>query len=241
MAVLESVASGLGDEKSLRDIASESGLKLPTAARIAQTLVACGYLEQRAKKKGYILGAKLHSLSNSREGYRDFLDKAKPLMWAFSERTGEYVDLSALRNFKRVVLFYIMSRKSVQVLSKPEDLETPYRSLSGRLLLSGLSEELRLKAFQRNGPPGDEWPEASREAFYLKELSKIAEGRRLFRDFEEKSCIAVALKKNGVCVATLGVYLPSYRYKGELVKLIDKSLASLASSLEPALASCEAF
>ncbi len=237
IAVLESVASASGEGRSLRDIASETGLKLPTAARIAQSLLACGYLEQKVRKKGYLLGRKALSLSSSREPFRRLIELAKSPMWKFSEATGEYIDLSVLHRNKRVVLHYMLSSKSVQVFSAPEDNEAPYRSLSGRLLLAGLPEEAQRKAFRANGLPGESWPEVCDEESFVKALAGIRKAERLFRELDERSCMSLPILEDGACVATLGVYLPSYRYKGELVGLIESSLFEAKRSIELGLRS----
>ncbi|MFA5106693.1 MAG: helix-turn-helix domain-containing protein, partial [Candidatus Micrarchaeia archaeon] len=146
MAVLESVTFDSEGSRSLREISADTGLKLPTTARIAQTLVQCGYLEQKNRKKGYTLGRKAYLLSGSPEAYKPLLELARPSMWKFHEAVGEYISLSVLHNRKRLIVDYILSTKSIQARSI--ERESPFKSLSGRILAAWLPEDEQRRVYQ---------------------------------------------------------------------------------------------
>ena len=229
--VLEAVSSNEGEPMPLGEIAPRCGLNLSTAARISQTLVQCGYLEQPVRKKGYILGSKLASLTSSKNAHRKLNDLAKPFMAAFSARTGEYIDIAVLAGNQRKIIDRILSTKSIQATNSSQN-DTPYKTLSGRFLLSGLTESEQRQFFRTNGPPKDLWPEVDSEYDLCLALAGLRRQTKIFREIDDTSCICLPLLVEGVCKATLSTFLPAYRYKEPLVALIDVELAKIQAGME---------
>ncbi|MEK6796206.1 MAG: IclR family transcriptional regulator [Spirochaetota bacterium] len=229
-AVLEMMAKGSGRVHTLSELIHASGLKAPTMVHILQTLVSLGYVEHLGRKKGYVLGSGVYALARG-ERYQDPLAAAKPYLEEFSLNTGEYIALSVLRDGQRIIVHHIRSTKSVQVDTPMQERETPYRSVSGRLLLASLPEALQRKHFRQYGLPGELWPEISSEADFVMELSSIRAQGKVISITNDLTSIAIPIRVKGAVIAALGVFLPSYRFKTEQRKAILSLLAHTAEKI----------
>ena len=217
----------------LGEIAEATGLNHATAARIASTLCALGYLEQLGRKKGYILGTNAFELGNSRSPRSKIILAADSELDVFSETTGEYVCISVLRNSKRMILKYLDSTRSVQIA--PSSIafeESPYRSASGRLLLALAGEKEALKIFRSIGSPGEIWQEAAEEKDFLAQLAAIRQQDSYSETNNDRATLALPLRLNGKVIAVVATYIPVYRFKGQHEKLVRQSLEKLRKSIE---------
>ncbi len=224
--LLEAVAQDTSRPHTLSELVQVSRLNPATAARIVRTLSNLGYLEQLGRKTGYVLGRMAFSLTEGNDFTLPLVDAAKPLMENFTDRTGEYICISGLRDGQRVIYHYILSTKPVQVYGPIVHVETPYRSLSGRMLLAGLTVEEQRGYVRKNGMPGEFWPEITDEAQLMRNLSEISKQKRIVDINVELTTIVVSVSDGNKIVAAVGTYLPSYRYKGEhrrtILELLDE-------------------
>ncbi len=235
--ILSAVSESGGKPLGLSEIALRSGLKLSTAARIAQSLVACACLEQPSRKKGYLLGPKIFALAGDSRGFvRKLVALARPLMAEFSAKTGEHIDLAILADEQREIIASTLSTKSIHINTDRSMLrESPYKNLSGRLLLAGLPETAQRRFFNAYGAPHEIWPEVDSVDSLVVELAKIRDVRVLKRTMNEISGVCSPLLLDGVCKATVGAYVPNYRYCGELAALIDSEIERIRAVLQRAL------
>ncbi len=232
LRLLELVGEHPREAHPLSELAAASGLKLPTASRIVRTLANLGYLEQAGRRKGYALGRKAYELTEN-PGYAPALiEAALPAMKAFSERTGEYICLSVLEGDSRVILYNIMSTHPVQVMTGTfPKRETPYRSVSGRVLLAHLPVEKQKAFLLRNGPPGEEWKEIRSEAQLNKTLNRIAHQELLVEEREDITALAVPVFLSGRVVAAVGSFIPGYRFQEKQKQAILELLSALPEKI----------
>ncbi len=232
LALLELVSESPREAHSLHELAGASGLKTPTASRILRTLTNLGYLEQSGRKQGYTLGRKAYELTGN-PGYSPALiEAALPVMNHFSKQTGEYICLSVLEGDFRVILHNIMSTRSVQVMTDSfPRRESPYRSVSGRILLAHLSPS-RLDAFlMRNGLPGDDWKEIHCETQLKETLERIAHQERLVEIGKEITALAVPVYRSGRVIAAVGSFVPVYRFENSHRRKIENLLSTLPKEI----------
>lgn len=232
LRLLELVGENPREAHPLRELAAASGLKTPTASRIIRTLVNLGYLEQSGCRQGYTLGRKAYELTEN-PGYSPALiEAALPSMKEFSERTREYICLSVLEGDSRVILYNIMSTHPVQVItgSFPKR-ETPYRSVSGRVLLAHQPSEKQKAFLLRNGPPGDEWKEIRSGAQLKKTLDRIAHQEFLVEEREDITALAVPVFLSGRVVAAVGSFIPGYRFHDKHKQAILELLSALPEKI----------
>ena len=232
LRLLELVGESPREAHPLHELAAASGLKTPTVSRILRTLANLGYLEQSGCRQGYTLGRKAYELTEN-PGYAPALiEAALPAMKEFSELTGEYICLSVLEGDSRVILYNIMSTHPVQVMtgSFPKR-ETPYRSVSGRVLLAHLPPEKQKAFLLRNGLPGEEWKEIRSGAQLKKILNRVAGQEYLMEEREEITALAVPVFLSGRVVAAVGSFIPGYRFHEKHKQRILELLAALPEKI----------
>ncbi|MFA6815362.1 MAG: helix-turn-helix domain-containing protein [Lentisphaeria bacterium] len=230
-ALLEVIGDSL-EPRTMTFLAEETKLKLPTVARIVRTLTNLGYIEQVDRKTGYILGSKVFNLVQNKKCYSALQNIAAKQLAVFSQETKEYVCISVLRGNKRVILKYIPAIKIVQInTSKIIFEETPYRTISGHVLLSSLSETELRKFYRQNGCPGEFWPEVDSEDQFIAEMDKIRKKSILITKTSEVISLAMPIYNQKKIIAAVGTYIPAYRYTRKLSVKIRKALTDLSKSI----------
>lgn len=232
LRLLELVGECPREAHPLHELAAASGLKTPTASRIVRTLTNLGYLEQAGRKQGYTLGRKAYELTENPVYSPALLEAALPAMKDFSKQTGEYICLSVLEGDSRVILHNIMSTHTVQVItgSFPRR-ETPYLSVSGRILLAHLPPEKQKAFLLRNGLPGNEWKEIRSATQLKKTLDRIAQQEVLIEEREEITALAVPVLQSGRVVAAVGSFIPGYRFHNKHKQTILELLSALPKKI----------
>lgn len=232
LTLLELVGENPREAHPLHELAAASGLKTPTASRILRTLTNLGYLEQSRRKQGYTLGRKAYDLTGN-PGYSPALiEAALPVMNHFSKQTGEYICLSVLEGDSRVILHNILSSRSVQVMTDSfPRRESPYRSVSGRMLLAHLTSSRLNAFFMRNGLPGDDWKEIRSEAQLKETLNRIAHQEILVEIGEEIAALAVPVYRSGRVIAAVGSFIPVYRFENSHRRMIENLLSILPKEI----------
>ncbi|NLC56499.1 MAG: helix-turn-helix domain-containing protein [Armatimonadetes bacterium] len=230
--VLEILAREPDVPQPLGEIAAQAELNAATCARILQTLVAAGYVEQVAPRKGYLLGPMAYALGARGPYRKDLVRAAEPLLTALAQAVQETVLLAALRRGRRVLLCQVEGDQTVQVRSDRLQCYDPYQSATGRLLLAYLPEEELEEFLRQQGLPGAAWPEANTEADLREALARIAEAGHLIRVTEAHVVgIAYPVWSRNTVVAALGLYLPEHRFAGAHRERILSAMADTADTL----------
>lgn len=228
LTLLELVGERPREAHPLHELAAASGLKTPTASRILRTLTNLGYLEQSGRKQGYTLGRKAYELTENPDYSPALLEAALPAMNHFAKQTGEYICLSVLEGDSRVILHNILSNRSIQVMTDSfPRRESPYRSVSGRVLLAHLAPARREAFLLRNNLPGDDWKEIRSEAQLKEALNRIAVQEMLIEIGEEIAALAVPVYRAGRVIAAVGSFIPVYRFENSHRRMIEDLLSIL--------------
>ncbi|MVM31201.1 helix-turn-helix domain-containing protein [Spirosoma sp. HMF4905] len=234
--LLELIANDPEQPKSLGELADGLSLNHGTCANILKTLVARGYVEQVAAKKGYILGAKAYTLTGNEAYQKDLLEAAREPMDALTQSVNENCLLAILKDNQRVVIHRTFAEQDLQV--RTADIKPVYDSASGRLLLAMLSKEKLQRFISKYGLPyGDSWPEIQSEDQLYDALALMNRDELALQTIPNRHVIglAVPIYKNGIVVSSLSIYLPEYRYmamdKQRLVQDLRKCAESINNKL----------
>ena len=119
---------------SLTQISSESGLPVPTVARILQSLVDNGIL-RRLDDKTYHLGARLVPLSTRLEPFRQPLEIAHPRIEELARITREDCGLSVLQGNEAVVVDWCYGPRPPRII-EPYSREIPLYCAFGKVLIA---------------------------------------------------------------------------------------------------------
>jgi IclR family KDG regulon transcriptional repressor len=233
--ILEWVARDPGRAYSLTEIAEALQMNQATCVNILQTLVAKNYLEHLGRKKGYRLGPMAYNLTNNLSYSQNLVFAAKDEMEKLTTQLNETSILGIIRNQKRFIVHLVNSDQDLQVRSRTE--RNVYETATGRLLLAFMSDKERDSFLQSNGlPTEDNWPEATTPADLDTELAKIRRNE-LAVTLSKAHIIglAVPIRKSGLVVASLSVFLPEIRCSASRQKEIVHALQQAAQVINERL------
>ena len=224
--ILEYCAKHPDKVYSLTDIADHFGLNHGTCANILKTLVDRKYIEQIGYKKGYRLGSMAYYLTGNTSFRTNLVDLAKPVMKDLCEMLNETVILAVYnkKDNKRIILHTEYCTHELQVRSNKE--KNAYDTSTGRLLIAYLSEDDRMNLVKNTGfPPPLIWKEAATIEGFEQELVKIREkGIAFQKTLSHIIGVAVPIFYKERAIASLGIYIPDFRFVGELKTLIIDQL-----------------
>lgn len=236
--VLEILSADPARPHGLGEIAGRLKFHPATCANIMKALVARNYVEQIAPKKGYLMGPAAYRLV-SRGAYRqDLVAAARPHLAALAQAVNETVLLAVLRNGQRFILCQIDGTQAVQISNELLFQDRTYATATGRLLLAGLDQPELESVIARQGLPGADWS-GVRSARDLKHsLSAIAkQGWACAPLSGDAVGVAFPVRQpDGKAVAAAGIFLPSYRFKGDHKQKVIGGLKEAARAIGQELA-----
>lgn len=236
LEVLELV-TGRDEAVPLGEIAAALHLHRATCANLVKTLVARGYLEQEAPRKGYTPGPMAYYLARRGPWRGDLVVRAEPLLAELARKTRETVMLVTMHQGRRYTLVELAGEQAVQVRREALHDESVYRTATGRLLLAHLPAE-QAALLARHGLPQEEWPEVKSEAQLEQALRAIREAGEIIEVEAGQHVLrgAFPVWEAGMMVAALGVFMPELRAgegHGEAVMAAARETAKeLSASLE---------
>ncbi len=105
-----------------------------------------------------------------------------------------------------------------------------YGSVTGRTLLSQFTDEELKTYLKHHGFPAEKWNGINNFTSLQKELRKIKEEKMAIRQDKEISALAVPIIGEEL-IASLGIYLPSVRFKGKHKREIIQGLKDAANEI----------
>lgn len=125
-----------------RDLAAATGIALPSVYRYITLLRETGLLVGD-ERGSYRLSARLIGLARAAEAAESIIDVADPVMRELAGQTGETVILVRLIGSSAVCVHRVQSAQRLRISFEPGQPLPLERGASARLLLSGLSPEIR--------------------------------------------------------------------------------------------------
>jgi len=234
--MLEYLAKDPRRRIKLNEISGHFKINPGTCANILKTLVQRGFVDQEKVRGGYLLGPMIYYLSRSSAYRADLVAAAEPVMADVVKKVNESVLLAILRGNKRFVVLQMDGKQSVQVNHDMFFQENIYQTATGRLLLAYLSEQEQDALIAEKGLPGFSWPEASSLKKIKIELNAIRRrGWVIHQPFAELIAIACPISENGKVVASLGLFLPAFRFKGahktEIMRVMSASSVAISARM----------
>ena len=233
--VIETLSCCPNRPMALGEIASAVSLHPATCARILHSLVERGYAEQVGRRKGYLLGPMAHAVAASGPYRRDLTFAAEPELQRLAACTGDTCLLAVLIGRRRYTIARAHGGEDVQVSADLVLMESPFRTATGRLLLSALSPIHLDRVLEDVTFPLDDWPEV-RSADVAREFLHAIRGRDLLI-CEDRSFAALAspVLQRGDTVASVGLYLPSERFSGTHRQLVTRGVRDCAARISSTL------
>ncbi|NYE49067.1 IclR family acetate operon transcriptional repressor [Spinactinospora alkalitolerans] len=232
-ALLEIMADA-GGEISLSQLASSSGLPLPTIHRIIRTLLGNGYVRQLPSRR-YALGPRLIGLGESAS--RMLGTWARPHLAQLVDDLGETANLAMLDGDKVVYVAQVPSPHAMRMFTEVGRRVLPHSAGVGKALLAQLPENEALATVRRTGMPAATDRTLTTPDSFAAELARIREQGYAIDDGEQEigvRCLAVPVL-GGPAMMAVSISGPESRMSWEFVEqaapIVQRTAVSLAGDL----------
>ncbi|ASR34723.1 IclR family transcriptional regulator [Prauserella marina] len=232
--LLERLADA-GGEASLSELATSSGLPMPTIHRLIRTLVALGYVRQNINRR-YALGARLIRLGE--HASLQFGTWARPLLAELVDEVGETANLAVLERDEVVYVAQVPSRHSMRMFTEVGRRLLPHGTGVGKAILATLpSEEVRALLGRTGMPAYTEHTHTDVDRFQ-RHLARIDKQGYALDESEQElgvRCVAVPIADAPTPTA-ISVSGPEGRLTKEAVTRIAPVVQRVATALSAQLA-----
>jgi len=209
-------------------------LKNPTVHNLLKTLLYRGYVEKIKETNKYRLGMNCYELVKEELINNRLLRAAEPAISGLHSKINESTVLAVYHQGKRITLSQTESQRPLKVDANFSIDYSIYETSTGRTLLSRLEDKELRNYVKRYGFPGKRWKGINNFKSLKEELGEIKNERIAFYQSEDKQISALAVPiagENKDLIASLGVYLPSIRFKGKHRREIVKRLKDAAKEI----------
>jgi DNA-binding IclR family transcriptional regulator len=197
---------------TLTEISTALGLNAGTCANIIKTFVERGYIEKVEGKVGYRVGYMFEKLSAINNLKNRLVEVSKAELESLTKKYNENTLLAVLNGNTRQALIRINGNNRVQVITIAE--REAFYTATGKLLIAMLSDKQLEEYIESFGYPKVhfESEEDETRANFFKEIEIIRkQGYVINVGDREVFGIAVPIYKADAVVASLSMYLPSFR------------------------------
>jgi DNA-binding IclR family transcriptional regulator len=202
-------------ELPLAELVRRTGLPKSTAHRLAEFLVAEGWLEH--VNGTYRVGVRLFEIGRLASCVHDLREAAMPFMQDLYEATHEIVHLGVLRGVNVLYVDKIGSHRRVNVPSRVGGQLPAHSTGLGKAMLAHSSHGVVAEVLRAGLPPKTQHTITNPKSF-LAELAAVLERGHAI-DREESgigvACAAAAILQNGHVVGAISVTGPTYRVQPE--------------------------
>ncbi|MET7989324.1 IclR family transcriptional regulator [Amycolatopsis sp. NPDC005232] len=223
-----------GGEASLSELATLSGLPMPTIHRLIRTLVDLGYVRQNTNRR-YALGARLIRLGENAS--MQFGSWARPLLVELVEEVGETANLAVLERDEVVYVAQVPSKHSMRMFTEVGRRLLPHGTGVGKAMLAQLPVDDVAALLARTGMPAYTEHTFTDPSSLAVELTRIASQGYALDEAEQElgvRCIAVAVPGMPV-PAAVSVSGPSGRLTADAVASIAPVVQKIADRLSQQL------
>lgn len=227
--LLELLAEADGD-LALSELATRSGLPLPTIHRIVRTLVASGYVRQLPSRR-YGLGPRLIGLGDAAS--RMLGSWAQPQLAALVDAVGETANMAMLDGDAVVYVAQAPSRHSMRMFTEVGRRVPVHCTGVGKVLLAGLREADVRALLARTGMAAPTPHTITDPDALLRELDRIRRQGYAVDDAEQElgvRCVAVAVP-GGPSPTAVSISGPETRVTWAAVEQITPVLRAAAAAL----------
>ncbi len=233
--VVRVLAEGQG--RSFTEVWRASGLNKATASHILATLVSLEWAEKTEDGR-YRVGPEAGRLARSRQDRVALAEAAEETARALSAELGVMVSVSALIDGDRVRLVKTSGEGSLTVSESVEAAPGGMWIATGRVMAAYADEKALARIIEKNGLPGERWPEGADAKSLKRRLAEIREAGvadMLSGDGQVETLAAPVFEPGGAVAAAVGLAAPAHRLKGAERQRCVSALRAAAERMTAAL------
>jgi IclR family acetate operon transcriptional repressor len=227
--LLEAMADA-GGMAGLSQLATTSGLPLPTIHRLVRTLVGLGYVRQDPSRE-YALGPRLIRLGEGAS--RLLADWAKPHLVGLVDAVGESANLAVLDGAEVVYVAHVPGRHSMRMFTEVGRRVSPHCTAVGKAMLALLADAEATELLGRVDMVAHTPNTVTDRSEYARVLEEVRRRGYALDEGEQElgvRCVAVALD-GGPSRAALSISGPTTRMTDELIERAVPHLTRAAHDL----------
>ncbi|MCE7007755.1 IclR family transcriptional regulator [Kibdelosporangium philippinense] len=231
--LLEGLADA-GGEASLSELATTSGLPMPTIHRLIRTLVTLGYVRQHPNRR-YALGSRLIRLGEN--AGRQFGTWARPLLAELVDEVGETANLAVLEHDEVVYVAQAPSRHSMRMFTEVGRRLLPHGTGVGKAMLSQMAQQDVRELLKRTGMPAYTPNTFQDPDLLLMHLAEVANRGYAIDESEQElgvRCIAVPVLGTP-SPAAVSISGPEGRLTNEIVQRVAPIVQRVAEAIAETL------
>ena len=237
LIVLETLADHNG--LTLTELADALEQSPATMYRVLSTLAARGFVESDAQSQAWHVGPAAFRLGSAFLRRSSVVERARPVMRALMEATGETANLGIEKDGRVMFLSQIETHESIRAFFPPGTLSQMHASGIGKALLS-LYSERQLDRFLREQPLTQFTDRTLRDADALRADMALSRERGFAVDDEEKTlgmrCVAAPVVNFfGEAVAGISVSGPVSRLTSSRIDEVAEQVVKAAQELSRGL------
>ncbi len=222
--------SDAGGQLSLSDLASRSGLPMPTIYRLLRTLLTHGYVRQLPSRQ-YALGPRLINLGVSASSMLG--EWGRPWLGGLVDALGETANLCMLDGDRATYVAQVPSRHTVRAFTEVGRRVYLHSTGVGKALLAQLSDDRITELVSRTGMPAATPATITDPVALLAQVAKIRSDGYAIDDGEQEigvHCVAVPVgdADNPIAISVSG---PTPRMNQDLVDRAVPLLQAAAHGL----------
>jgi len=227
--LLEAMADA-GGVVGLSQLATRSGLPLPTIHRLMRTLVGRGYARQETSRE-YALGPRLIRLGETASGLIG--ERARPQLARLVDVLGESANLALFDGGQVLYVAQAPGRHSMRMFTEVGRRVSPHCTAVGKALLAQMPPGKVRDILERTDMVAHTPNTITDPEAYMRELEKVhREGYAVDEGEQEIGvrCVAVALD-GGPANAALSISGPTTRMTDDVVQRAVPELQAAAAAL----------
>lgn len=237
MEIFEYLSASQG--KPLSALASELDQSPATVYRVLVTLEGRGLVEFDPEEQLWHVGVQAFVIGSRFLRRSGMVDRARPILRALMEETGETANLGVERGGKVLFLNQVETHETIRAFFPPGTLSDMHASGIGKALLAYM-EPRRLKYWLANRSLEVFTPHTIAESEALKAELEAIRARGYSIDAEERNigmrCIAAPVfDMYGEAVAGISVSGPTSRISIEIMEAVSSAVMEAASELSNAI------
>lgn len=214
-----------GKSVTLGEVSTYLGLRNTTVRNMLKTMEESGYVS-RGEKRSYTLGSRCFDIERARVGGKRLLEAAGGVLSALADQIGESLVLATIIGGRRNVLLRVSGGNVISVDSAKADGGGGYELVTNRVMFAYASPGELQSAIEANGLPAvGEWENVESYEDMVVELRRI---RKIgyAEQCGESLCSAAfpILSENGDALASVGVYIPTFRYEDAKFEYIKNEI-----------------
>ncbi len=222
--------AGGHDAVGLSQLATDTGLPLPTIHRLLQTLVKLGYIRQDAARR-YALGPRFIPLGEA--AMRSLGEWSLRHLRELANLAGESANLAVLEGTEVLYVAQVPGRHAMRMFTEPGRRVLPHCTAVGKAMLSRLPEQRVRTILERGGMPKFTPATITDPDEILAQLATIREQGFAVDEGEQEvgvRCVAVPIPE-APTLSAVSVSGPLARLTDEVVMRIAPLIARAALAI----------